>query len=128
LTETFALSNTFGKHWMRISEITIGDEIHLHNKNSTLKHRLAVMSEAIVRAWSGERGAGILREGSRNYYQSLINIKIPLKIEIDGNFLPNILFLVKIGTYYRGCRRPFNPLQWKKLNNFFWSRELYSIQ
>jgi hypothetical protein len=24
----------------------------------------------------------------------------------DGNFLPNILFLVKIGTYYHGCRRP----------------------
>jgi hypothetical protein len=28
----------------------------------------------------------------------------------DGNFLPNTLFLVKIGTYYRGCRRLFNPL------------------
>jgi hypothetical protein len=47
---------------------------------------------------------------------------------LDGNFLPNILFLVKIGAYYRGCRRPFNPLQWKKLSNFFWSRELYNIQ
>jgi hypothetical protein len=46
----------------------------------------------------------------------------------DGNFLPNILFLVKIGTYYRGCKRPFNPLQWNKLSNFSWSRELYNIQ
>jgi hypothetical protein len=40
------------------------------------------LSEAIVRAWSGERGAGILRAGSRNYCPSLINIKIPLEIEI----------------------------------------------
>jgi hypothetical protein len=47
---------------------------------------------------------------------------------LDGNFLPNILFLVKIGAYYCGCRRPFNPLHWKKLSNFFWSRELYNIQ
>jgi hypothetical protein len=38
--------------------------------------------EAIVRAWSGERGAGILRAWSRNYCPSLINIKIPLEIEI----------------------------------------------
>jgi hypothetical protein len=35
-----------------------------------------------VRAWSGERGAGILRAGSRNYCQSFLNIEIPLKIEI----------------------------------------------
>jgi hypothetical protein len=39
-----------------------------------------------------------------------------------------ILFLVKIGTYYRGCRRPFNLLQWKILSNSFWSREMYNIQ
>jgi hypothetical protein len=31
---------------------------------------------------SVERGAGILRAGSRNYCPSLINIEIPLKIEI----------------------------------------------
>jgi hypothetical protein len=29
-----------------------------------------------------ERGAGILRAGSRNYCQNLINIGFPLKIEI----------------------------------------------
>jgi hypothetical protein len=29
-----------------------------------------------------ERGAGILRVGSRNYCQSFLNIEIPLKIEI----------------------------------------------
>jgi hypothetical protein len=39
-------------------------------------------SEAIVQSWSGERGVGILRAGSRNYCQSFINIEIPLKIEI----------------------------------------------
>jgi hypothetical protein len=33
-------------------------------------------------AGSGERGAGILRAWSRNYCPSLINIKIPLEIEI----------------------------------------------
>jgi hypothetical protein len=42
-TKTFALSNTFGKHWTRISEITTGNEIHLHNRNSTLKHILVVI-------------------------------------------------------------------------------------
>jgi hypothetical protein len=31
---------------------------------------------------SGERGAGILRAWSRNYCPGLINIKIPLEIEI----------------------------------------------
>jgi hypothetical protein len=35
-----------------------------------------------VRAWSGERGVGILRAGSRNYCQNFINIGFPLKIEI----------------------------------------------
>jgi hypothetical protein len=40
------------------------------------------MNEAIVRAWSKERGAGILRTGSRNYCQNFINIGFPLKIEI----------------------------------------------
>jgi hypothetical protein len=29
---------------------------------------------------------------------------------LDGNFLPNTLFLVKIGTYYRGYRRLFKSL------------------
>jgi hypothetical protein len=40
----------------------------------------------------------------------------------------NFLFLVKIGTYYRGFRRPFSPLKWKILNKKKFSRELYSSQ
>jgi hypothetical protein len=62
-------------------------------------------------AGSKERGAGILRVGSRNYCQSFLNIEIPLKIEISMAIFPKILFMVKIGTYYPGCKRPFNPLQ-----------------
>jgi hypothetical protein len=50
-------------------------------------------SEAIVRAWSGERGAGILRAGSRNYCQNFINIGILLKIEIlMTDFFKNSIF------------------------------------
>jgi hypothetical protein len=44
------------------------------------QHRARLLCER--GAWSGERGAGILRAGSRNYCPSLINIKIPLEIEI----------------------------------------------
>jgi hypothetical protein len=81
-----------------------------------------------VRVWSGERGAGILRAGSGNYCQNFINIGILLKIEILIADFSKILFLVKIGTYYRGFRRPFNPLKWKIFSNFFCCRELYNIQ
>jgi hypothetical protein len=35
-----------------------------------------------------------------------------------GNF-SKFLILVKIGTYYCGFRRPFNPLKWKILSNFY---------
>jgi hypothetical protein len=46
-----------------------------------------------VQAWSGERGAGILRAGSRNYCQSFLNIKILLKIEISmAIFLKKTIF------------------------------------
>jgi hypothetical protein len=38
---------------------------------------------------------------------------------LDGNFLPNILFLVKIGTYYRGCRRPFTLFNGRNTVTFF---------
>jgi hypothetical protein len=41
-----------------------------------------------VQAWSGECGAGILRVGSRNYCQSFLNIKSPLKIEISMAIFP----------------------------------------
>jgi hypothetical protein len=44
--------------------------------------RTFVLREAIIQAWSRERGAGFLRTGSKNYCQSLINIEIPLNIEI----------------------------------------------
>jgi hypothetical protein len=64
-----------------------------------VEHRLyescstGIMSEAIVRAWSGERGAGILRAGSRNYCQNFINIGILLKIEIlMTDFFKNSIF------------------------------------
>jgi hypothetical protein len=58
-----------------------------------LQGRGIEVSEAIVRAWSGEQGAGILRAGSRNYCQNFINIGIPLKIEIlMANFLKNYIF------------------------------------
>jgi hypothetical protein len=84
-----------------------------------------------VRAWSGERGAGSgdFESGEQELLSKFDKYQNSTRNRnLDGNFLPNILFLVKIGTYYRGCKRSFNPLQWKKHSNFFRSRELYSIQ
>ena len=78
-----------------------------------------------------ERGAGSgdFESGEQEFLSEFDKYKFFTKNRnLEGNFLLKTLFLVKIGTYYRGCRRPFNSLQWKKLSNFFWSRELYSIE
>jgi hypothetical protein len=66
-----------------------------------------------VRAWSGEWGAGsrIFESGEQELLSEFDKYQNSIKNRnLDGNFLPNTLFLVNIGTYYRGCRRFFNPL------------------
>jgi restriction endonuclease S subunit len=91
----------------------------------------AIKSEAIVRAWSGERGAGSedFESGEQEVLSDFLKYRKSSKNRnFDGYFSQKKLFLVKFGTYYRGCRRPFNPLQWQILSNFFWSIEFYSIQ
>ena len=73
-----------------------------------------------------QRGAG---SGEQEFLSKFDKHKNPTKNRnLDNYFFLKILFLVKSGTYYRGCKRPFNPLQWEKLRNFFWSTELYNIE
>jgi hypothetical protein len=62
---------------------------------------------------SVERGAGsgVFESGEQELLSEFDKYQNSTKNRnLDGNFLPNTLFLVKIGTYYRGCRRLFNPL------------------
>jgi hypothetical protein len=62
---------------------------------------------------SVERGAGsgVFESGEQELLSEFDKYRNSTKNRnLDGNFLPNTLFLVKIGTYYRGCRRLFNPL------------------
>jgi hypothetical protein len=80
---------------------------------------------------SVERGAGSedFESGEQEVLSDFLKYRKSSKNRnFDSYFFQKKLFLVKFGTYYRGCRRPFNPLQWKILSNFFWSREFYSIQ
>ena len=74
-------------------------------------------------------GSGDFGTGEQEFLLEFDKYKNPTKNRNSKYiFLLKILFLVKIGTYYHGCRRPFNSLQWKKLSNLFWSRELYNIE
>jgi hypothetical protein len=80
------------------------------------------MSEAIVRAWSVERGAGSgdFESGEQELLSKFDKYQNSARNRnLDGNFLPNILFLVKIGTYYRGCRRPFTLFNGRNTVTFF---------
>jgi hypothetical protein len=82
----------------------------------------ASMSEAIVRAWSVERGAGSgdFESGEQELLSKFDKYQNSARNRnLDGNFLPNILFLVKIGTYYRGCRRPFTLFNGRNTVTFF---------
>jgi hypothetical protein len=57
-----------------------------------------------------ERGAGSgdFESGEQELFSEFLNIEILLKIEILMVIFSKKLFLVKVGTYYHGCRRPFN--------------------
>ena len=68
------------------------------------------MDDAIARAWSGERGAGSgdFVSGEQEFLSEFDKFRNFTKNRnSEGIFLLLILFLVKIGTYYRGSRRPF---------------------
>jgi hypothetical protein len=56
-----------------------------------------------VRAWSGERGAGSgdFESGEQELLSKFDKYQNSTRNRnLDGNFLPNILFLVKSGTCY----------------------------